>query len=280
MSASGIESPVLVTTSPVSSPTQPDINNITEICENVASQLILVLPDLEEIASSEKVTIELQQIKEPETIVEIPIPQSQPQPQPQPQPDSSPLITPRPAPTSTTTPAPASNHTHASTTIDAPPSPDASTSSVLETHPENETKAKLIEEKVVIVVKDFKYCYEEFQKEVKNQNVAISMDTIMRMLRIAMVIVEQTNETGKNKKDFVVRMIAKIVSDCDDTSIITSNIKVEILNMLYSPVFDDTIKLIVDASKGNLDLNKVQEVAEKAAVGCFSRCLAFLGKKK
>lgn len=274
MSASGIESPVLVTTSPVSSPTQPDINNITEICENVASQLILVLPDLEEIASSEKVTIELQQIKEPETIVEIPIPQSQPQP------DSSPLITPRPAPTSTTTPSPASNHTHASTPIDAPPSPDASTSSVLETHPENETKAKLIEEKVVIVVKDFKYCYEEFQKEVKNQNVAISMDTIMRMLRIAMVIVEQTNETGKNKKDFVVRMIAKIVSDCDDVNVITSDIKVEILNLLYSPVFDDTIKLIVDASKGTLDLNKVQEVATKAAVGCFSRCLAFLGKKK
>jgi hypothetical protein len=129
-------------------------------------------------------------------------------------------------------------------------------------------------------VKDFKYCYEEFEKQIKSQNVVISMETIMRMLRIAMVIVEQTSETGKNKKDFVVRMIAKIVSDYPDSTIISAEMKLEILNMLYSPLFDDTIKLVVDASKGTLDLNKVQEVASQVAVGCFSRCLAFLSKKK
>jgi hypothetical protein len=274
MSTSGIESPVLVTMSPVSSPTQPETNATTHNCENLENKLILILPDLEEIASSEKVSIELDNLKEKETIIEIPLPQE----------ESSSKITPTPTSTSTipstTASTNANNNTHAPVSVVTPPSPVTPTSSVSESNTENETKAKLIEEKVVIVVKDFKYCYEEFQKEIKNQNVTISMDAIMRMLRIAMLIVEQTNESGKNKKDFVIRMIAKIVTDCDDTSIITSNIKVEILNMLYSPVFDDTIKLIVDASKGNLDLNKVQEVAEKAAVGCFSRCLAFLGKKK
>lgn len=274
MSTSGIESPVLVTMSPVSSPTQPETNATTHNCENLENKLILILPDLEEIASSEKVSIELDNLKEKETIIEIPLPQE----------ESSSKITPTPTSTSTipstTASTNANNHTHAPVSVVTPPSPVTPTSSVSESNTENETKAKLIEEKVIIVVKDFKYCYEEFQKEIKNQNVTISMDAIMRMLRIAMLIVEQTNESGKNKKDFVIRMIAKIVTDCDDTSIITSNIKVEILNMLYSPVFDDTIKLIVDASKGNLDLNKVQEVAEKAAVGCFSRCLAFLGKKK
>lgn len=274
MSTSGIESPVLVTMSPVSSPTQPETNTTTHNCENLENKLILILPDLEEIASSEKVSIELDNLKEKETIIEIPLPQE----------ESSSKITPTPTSTSTipstTASTNANNHTHTPVSVVTPPSPVTPTSSVSESNTENETKAKLIEEKVVIVVKDFKYCYEEFQKEIKNQNVTISMDAIMRMLRIAMLIVEQTNESGKNKKDFVIRMIAKIVTDCDDTSIITSNIKVEILNMLYSPIFDDTIKLIVDASKGNLDLNKVQEVAEKAAVGCFSRCLAFLGKKK
>jgi hypothetical protein len=133
---------------------------------------------------------------------------------------------------------------------------------------------------VVTIVKDFKYCYEEFERQIKSQNIVISMDTIMCMLRIAMVIVEQSNESGKNKKDFVVRMIAKIVSDCTDSTSISSEMKIEILNMLYSPLFDDTIKLVVDASKGTLDLNKVQEVASQVAVGCFSRCLAFLSKKK
>jgi len=131
-----------------------------------------------------------------------------------------------------------------------------------------------------VIVKDFKYCYSEFEKQIKSQNVVISMETIMRMLRIAMVIVEQTNESGKNKKDFVVRMIAKIVSDSPDSTLISTEMKLEILNMIYSPLFDDTIKLVVDASKGTLDLNKVHEVAAQVAVGCFSRCLAFLGKKK
>jgi hypothetical protein len=226
---SGIESPVIVTMSPVSSPTQSNTTN-TQICENVANRLMLVLPDLEEIASSENVKIELEQIqpKEPET------PVSSPSPSPQ-------------------------------------------------TKPEKESKTKLIEEQqeknVVAIVKDFKYCYEEFDKQIKSQNLVISMETIMRMLRIAMVIVEQTNETGKNKKDFVIRMIAKIVSDCTDSTMISAEMKLEILNMLYSPLFDDTIKLVVDASKGTIDLNKVQEVAAQVAVGCFSRCLAFLSKK-
>lgn len=236
---SGIESPVIVTMSPVSSPMQTNANMTTlQICENVASQLRLVLPDLEEVASSsnEKVNIELQQIKEPET----------------------------------------------------PNTPE--TSEVLpKTEPvkekETESKTKLIEEqeqekKVVTIVKDFKYCYEEFEKQIKSQNVVISMDTIMCMLRIAMVIVEQSNESGKNKKEFVVRMIAKIVSDCACSSTMSIEMKVEILNMLYTPLFDDTIKLVVDASKGMIDLNKVQEVASQVAVGCFSRCLAFMSKKK
>lgn len=241
---SGIESPVIVTMSPVSSPTQANTTN-TQICENLANQLMLVLPDLEEIASMEQipsslpaptsaadsisVNIELEQIKEPET------PEVSPQ----------------------------------------PPSPQT------DPEKEKESKTKLIEEeKASVIVKDFKYCYEEFDKQIKSQNVVVSMETIMRMLRIAMVIVEQTNETGKNKKDFVVRMIAKIVTDSPESNMISAEMKVEILNMLYSPLFDDTIKLVVDASKGTLDLNKVQEVAAQVAVGCFSRCLAFLSKKK
>lgn len=226
MSETGAESPVIVTMSPVSSPTQPETNT--------TSKLMLILPDLEEIASKENVSIELQQVKEPET-----------------------------------------------PEVSLKTEPVKETGTGTETEIETESKTKLIDEdKASVIVKDFKYCYEEFEKQIKSQNVVISMDTIMRMLRIAMVIVEQTNESGKNKKDFVVRMIAKIVSDCADSTIMSAEMKIEILNMLYSPLFDDTIKLVVDASKGTIDLNKVQEVAAQVAVGCFSRCLAFLGKKK
>ena len=243
---SGIESPVIVTMSPVSSPTQTNTTN-TRICENVANQLMLVLPDLEEIVSMEQipssvpevtsVIIELEQIKESETPAIVVV---------------SSLPSPSPPPSSPQT----------------------------EPEKEKESKTKLIEEeKSSVIVKDFKYCYEEFEKQIKSQNVVISMETIMRMLRIAMVIVEQSSETGKNKKEFVVRMIAKIVTDSTDLTIINAEMKLEILNMLYSPLFDDTIKLVVDASKGTLDLNKVQEVAAQVAVGCFSRCLAFLSKK-
>ena len=241
---SGIESPVIVTMSPVSSPTQANTNantTNTQICENVASQLMLVLPDLEEISSSnEKVNIELEQVKELET------PEVSPQQPLSPQTEQV-----------------------------------KETKTQTQTQTESESKTKLIDEdKASVIVKDFKYCYIEFEKQIKSQNVVISMETIMRMLRIAMVIVEQTSETGKNKKDFVVRMIAKIISDSPDSTLMSTEMKLEILNMIYSPLFDDTIKLVVDASKGTLDLNKVQEVAAQVAVGCFSRCLAFLGKKK
>lgn len=204
---SGIESPVLVTMSPVSSPTQANTTN-TQICENVASQLMLVLPDLEEIASGEKVTIELQQVKEHET--------------------------------------------HE---VSPPPSSSSSSSPSPQTEPEKEkeSKTKLIEEeKASVIVKDFKYCYEEFEKQIKSQNVVISMETIMRMLRIAMVIVEQTNETGKNKKDFVVRMIAKIVSDYPDSTIISAEMKLEILNMLYSPLLMIRLSLLLTHRRGRL----------------------------
>ena len=235
MSESGVESPVIVNLSPVSSPTQYETNT--------TSQLMLILPDLEEIASKENVSIELERVKEPETSVEK-VTETQPQP-------ASP------------------------------------TSSEAETETKTEPSAKLIEEqekeqekKAIAIVKDFNYCYGVFEKQIKSQNIVISMDTIVCMLRIAMVVVEQSNESGKNKKDFVVRMIAKIVSDCTDSTMISGEMKVEILNMLYSPLFDDTIKLVVDASKGTLDLNKVQEVASQVAVGCFSRCLAFMSKKK
>ena len=241
---SGIESPVIVTMSPVSSPTQANANantTNTQICENVASQLMLVLPDLEEISSSnEKVNIELEQVKELET------PEVSPQQPLSPQTEQV-----------------------------------KETKTQTQTQTESESKTKLIDEdKASVIVKDFKYCYSEFEKQIKSQNVVISMETIMRMLRIAMVVVEQTSDTGKNKKDFVVRMIAKIISDSPDSILMSTEMKLEILNMIYSPLFDDTIKLVVDASKGTLELNKVQEVAAQVAVGCFSRCLAFLGKKK
>jgi hypothetical protein len=97
---SGIESPVIVTMSPVSSPTQANTTN-TQICENVASQLMLVLPDLEEIASMEQipsslpaptsavesisVNIELEQIKEPGPHTESPPPLSPSSPQTEPE---------------------------------------------------------------------------------------------------------------------------------------------------------------------------------------------------
>ena len=182
--------------SPVSSPTQANTTN-TQICENLANQLMLVLPDLEEIASmqqipspapeSTSVNIELEQIKESET----------------------------PAPVVASLPSPS-------------PSPQT------EPEKEKESKTKLIEEeKASVIVKDFKYCYDEFEKQIKSQNIVISMETIMCMLRIAMVIVEQSSETGKNKKDFVVRMIAKIVTDSPESTIINAEMKLEILNMLY-----------------------------------------------
>jgi len=142
---------------------------------------------------------------------------------------------------------------------------------------ETKTTETAAEKSAIQFVKDFKYCQEEFQKQIKAGNHVISPDAIMKLLRIAMTIVEQTKETGSNKKIFVVKLLTDIF--INDTSSILGEHKLEALSLISGNVVSDAIDFIIDASKGKLNINKIEEVAGNVAKSCFAQCWARMLKR-
>ena len=132
-------------------------------------------------------------------------------------------------------------------------------------------------EMITVVIKDFAYCQEEFLKQVKENNVAVTPETVMRLLRIAMIVVEQTNESGSKKKAFVINLLKEIVMN--NKGMLTEH-KLEALNLITGNIVSDSIDFLIDASKGKFDINKVEKIAEEVAKSCFARCWGMLSKKK
>lgn len=177
--------------------------------------------------------------------------------------------------------------TNSSTSTTVPTSPTAPTSSTTPsapttqsnksntTHIQSETSGT--REMITVVVKDFAYCQEEFLKQVKENNLEVTPETVMRLLRIAMIIVEQTNESGSNKKAFVINLLKEIVMN--NRGMLTEH-KLEALNLITGNIVSDSIDFLIDASKGKFDINKVEKIAEEVAKSCFTRCWEILAKKK
>lgn len=132
-------------------------------------------------------------------------------------------------------------------------------------------------EMVSVVVKDFAYCKEEFLKSIKENNLSVSPETIMRLLRMAMVIVEKTNETGSKKKEFVVNLLTEVVITND---MMSSEHKEEALHLIKGGVVTDAIDFLIDATRGKFDVNKVEKIAEEVAKSCFTICFEKFMKKK
>ena len=132
-------------------------------------------------------------------------------------------------------------------------------------------------EMITVVIKDFTYCQEEFSKQIKENNVSITPETVMRLLRLAMIIVEQTNESGSKKKEFVINLLKEVVMN---NKVLLTEHKLEALNLITGGVVSDSIDFLVDASKGNFNVNKVEKIAQEVAKSCFAMCWEKLSKKK
>ena len=151
-----------------------------------------------------------------------------------------------------------------------------SISSLLEETPHLPT-ATAPSDMVTMVVKDFNYCQEEFLKQVKENNLDVNVESIMRLLRIAMVVVEQTNQPGTKKKEFVTNLLREIVTKTDG---ISPEHKREALNMITGNIVSDSIDFLIDASKGKFNINKVEEIAQEVAKSCFTLCFERFSKKR
>jgi hypothetical protein len=92
-----------------------------------------------------------------------------------------------------------------------------------------------------------------------------------------MTIVEQTKETGSNKKIFVVKLLNDLF--LNDTTGILGEHKVEAINLISGAVVSDAIDFIVDASKGKFNVNKIEAVVENVAKTCSFQCWARIFKR-
>jgi anti-sigma28 factor (negative regulator of flagellin synthesis) len=251
MENTGPESPVIVHTSPVSSPVfvnsyendenDNDNNNTEKANSNNEKNIELV--ELLETKVSLNDGLKLPPLDE--SLIKVQV-------------DNTPHVDPKPA----TQASESESNVHNK----------ASTNVVQSQTTENSSKNSASE-----LVKDFKYCHEEFHRQIANGNYTVSPETIMKLLRIAMTIVEQTKETGPNKKIFVINLLRDLFVN-DKTGMLGEH-KMEALNLIYGNVVSDAIDFIIDASKGKLDVNKIEVVAETVATSCFSHCLSRIFKR-
>lgn len=128
----------------------------------------------------------------------------------------------------------------------------------------SEEKKEVSAKEVELVVEevkedpDFIDALKEVQDKLKDKEINIS--NVMAIVQITMESVELTKVKGEKQKDLAVKLIEKIIKDAP----ISDDKEKFLLDMLKEGVIGSTIDLVVAASKGELDINSVKEVA----VGC------------
>lgn len=108
--------------------------------------------------------------------------------------------------------------------------------------------------------------------QIAEKNLAISPETIMQLLRMTMEAVEGTPIKGEEQKQLALRVLMELVKAADLPEEHMTLIK----SLLDGGLMSNTIDLIVEATKGNLDVNKATEVAK----GCFARCFGVFCRSK
>lgn len=102
--------------------------------------------------------------------------------------------------------------------------------------------------------------------------------TLKQVLKVAMEFVEQLKEVkGANQKTVVLKACQVFV---DSTHLLRADEKASFTLLLSEDLFASTIDLVVDASKGDLNINKVVQIAQvvpkKEITSLLSVCLSCL----
>jgi hypothetical protein len=93
-------------------------------------------------------------------------------------------------------------------------------------------------------------------------NTEINAQTIITILRFSMEVVEATQLKGEAQKELAIKLVRQVVVEAP-----ISDEKEQLL--IDAGILADTVELVVDATKGEVDVN----AAVKVAAGC---CASFL----
>jgi len=106
---------------------------------------------------------------------------------------------------------------------------------------------------------------EKIIEEIGNKEV--DKQLLMKLLVIGMETIEKTNIKGKDQKLIVIDALIQVIKS---TNVKVSD-KEKLLSFLNNDL-DDVIDLVVDASKGNININKAEKYTV-SIVKCLFSCL-------
>ena len=109
-------------------------------------------------------------------------------------------------------------------------------------------------------------------EEMATAGIALSPSTVMQVLRIAMEAVEGSPIKGEEQKELAVKIILELVEGAE----LPDEHKFLIKSIAEGGLMNDTIDLVIEATKGELDINK----ATKVAKGCFARWMRVFHREK
>ena len=111
----------------------------------------------------------------------------------------------------------------------------------------------------------FENCYEELKKI--SANLDITPQTIIKVLQFAMEIVELSEAKGEQQKKLVQKLVKQVVVDAP-----ISDFKEKLLlDMIEEGILGDMASLVVSATKGELNINTMTEVAGVCCKSCFGK---------
>ena len=114
---------------------------------------------------------------------------------------------------------------------------------------------------------NFDNCYEQLKE--KTGDIEITPQTIIKVLRLAMEVVEATDSKGAEQKELVEKLVKQIVIDAP-----ISDFKEKLmLDMINEGILGDMTSIIVSASKGELNINAVAATAGVCCKTCFGSVL-------
>ena len=113
-----------------------------------------------------------------------------------------------------------------------------------------------------------KYAVEELAKKVSM--IDIKTTTLPEIIKEAMQIVEKTTIKGTKQREFVIKVLRKLfesLTDNDEEKLL--------LQLIDNGTVSNMIDLIVDATKGRLDIN----VAVKTTSNLLLLCIPYITKR-
>jgi hypothetical protein len=103
--------------------------------------------------------------------------------------------------------------------------------------------------------------------KVKASAIDIRTSTLHLIIKYVMELVEETQLKGIEQKEMAIKLIKAVIVDLtngEDERVL--------LQLLNDGTISNMIDLIVDATKGRLNINRILQVSS----GCLNRCIPYL----